>query len=176
MAPRPSICPAVLFAVVASVAALLCAPNRPGESARPPAPWPAPNFTLVAGPDPAVALVAGHIRAKNELIRGVIAGRVTIRQATDRFLALNAEFPATVTALRDRYPGLSDREMTARNVLDFVREEHLPADDRRAVEARLSEEYVREFGPGYPSAPEAARTRWGDDAPAAARLSLRPAE
>ena len=84
-----------------------------------------------------------RIAIKNELIAELIAGRTTFPEVTQKFLVMNQSHPEYMTSIRAAYPGDTDEEKTAQNVLGYVRaelEQETPA--RRAeVLARLRVQY-----------------------------------
>jgi hypothetical protein len=105
-----------------------------------------------------------RIAIKNELIAELIAGRTTFPEVTQKFLVMNQSHPEYMTSIRAAYPGDTDEEKTAQNVLGYVRaelEQETPT--RRAeVLARLRVQfdvaYPSGFGAGFPgvTAPERA--------------------
>jgi hypothetical protein len=83
---------------------------------------------------------------KEELVKDYLAGRVTFAAITDEFEHLNASCESIHQALHDMYPGLGDRELAGRNVLDFVAA-GVPKDapDRAAVFAKVGAEFRKNF-------------------------------
>jgi hypothetical protein len=59
--------------------------------------------------------------ARRAVVDAVIAGRMTLEQATARFLELNQMHPECMTALRLSNPGASDEECVRRQVSDHFR-------------------------------------------------------
>jgi hypothetical protein len=55
--------------------------------------------------------------ARDQAIHELFAGQRTFWEVVDRFEAINATFPPTEAAVRKSYPGSSDREKVARQVL-----------------------------------------------------------
>jgi hypothetical protein len=95
--------------------------------------------------------VLQRIALKDELITNLIAGRSTLAAMTLQFMALNEGYPAYMSVIRDSYPGASDEEKMARNVLDFlsIRLAHEPTWRRLTLLARLETEFhalSAEFG------------------------------
>jgi hypothetical protein len=80
--------------------------------------------------------VRRRIVVKDAIVGELIAGRVTLARATERFAALNAGQPEYMEAIRASFPGETDHEKCARNVIAFARM-RVPPDQRDAVEARL---------------------------------------
>jgi hypothetical protein len=64
-------------------------------------------------------VIRQRIEAKEAVVRELIAGRVTLPEATARFMALNQSHPEYLRMIRENYPGSSDEEKTARNVIDY---------------------------------------------------------
>jgi hypothetical protein len=89
--------------------------------------------------------VMGRIAYKEALISRLVAGRATLDEVTAEFLRLNRDTMA-LDMIRFQYPGSSDEEKTARNVLEYVRLQRLPADQDGRVTARLRQEFERRFG------------------------------
>jgi hypothetical protein len=87
-----------------------------------------------------------RIMMKEALVADLAAGRATLAGVTDRFQALNREHPETLAALRQIYRIRDPRELTARNVLDFVAQRPFPSPAARAaVTRRLAAEFARLF-------------------------------
>jgi hypothetical protein len=64
--------------------------------------------------------VRRRIELKEMIVRDLIAEKIPLAEATDRFAALNAMCPRSEAAVRDFFPGSTDREKTARNVISFA--------------------------------------------------------
>jgi hypothetical protein len=86
------------------------------------------------------AAILDRINMKDRLISDLIAGRRTLAETTSQFCALNQDFPEFLTILRLNYPGATDEERSAWNVMDFVHPRlfHLSAFERFKVLARLN--------------------------------------
>lgn len=69
--------------------------------------------------------VRRRIEIKDGLIAELIAGRKSLAQVSARFLALNRERPEYLDVIRATYPGSTDEERTARNVIGYVEGELL---------------------------------------------------
>jgi TnpA family transposase len=89
--------------------------------------------------------VAARIAFKDELIGRLIAGQATLTEVSGEFLRMN-EGTVAMALIRDRYPGSSDEEKTAHNVLEYVRVRKLPAEQNARVFERLLREYERAYG------------------------------
>ncbi|AWM41686.1 hypothetical protein GobsT_72270 [Gemmata obscuriglobus] len=84
--------------------------------------------------------VLNRIAVKESIVRELIEGRATLTEATDRFAQLNAARPQALNAIRFAYPGTTDREKTARNVISFALG-RTPAAARAALSERLEAEF-----------------------------------
>jgi len=91
--------------------------------------------------------LADRIRVKDDVTADLLAGRLTLAAATDRFLELNGENPHTTTLLRSCYHATDPRELAARNVLDFAAVSPAPprGGDKAAALRQLSAEFARLF-------------------------------
>jgi len=90
--------------------------------------------------------------AKQALVTDLTAGRTTLAEVTAQFMLLNYDRPACMDIIRRKFPGATDEEKMARNVLAFV-DVMLSADpsiDRAAVRARLDAELASMLDP-HPS-------------------------
>jgi hypothetical protein len=83
--------------------------------------------------------VLRRIAIKEGIISDLLTGRSTLAEATDRFTELNAARPEYVEALRDTYPGATDQEKFARNVISFARA-RAALHERAALSSRLEAE------------------------------------
>lgn len=83
-----------------------------------------------------------RIEAKEQAIGSLIAGRHTLADTVAQFSALNQDYPEYADVIRDHYPGSTDQEKLAWNVIDFTRARlvMLPPWQRWAVLARLEAE------------------------------------
>jgi hypothetical protein len=79
------------------------------------------------------------LRAKEATVADLLAGRVALAEAADRFSALNDAQPRCAARVRERYAGGTDREKCARNVIDFALH-RAPPRERDALAARLEAE------------------------------------
>lgn len=83
--------------------------------------------------------VLRRIAVKEGIVSALIAGRLTLTEATERFAELNAARPAYLPTLRTAYPGDTDQEKFARNVISFALP-RVPPHERAALSARLEAE------------------------------------
>jgi hypothetical protein len=82
------------------------------------------------------AEVLSRIRMKESIVTDLVAGRITMAEATDQFTELCAPHPAQMEVIRDRFPGATDREKIAHNVIAFALQRVDP-DQRDAIASRL---------------------------------------
>ncbi|HET6576248.1 MAG TPA: hypothetical protein VFG68_21785 [Fimbriiglobus sp.] len=89
--------------------------------------------------------VIARIEYKDALIDQLIAGQTTLTEVTGEFLALNRG-THILTMIRAMYSGTNDEEKSARNVLDYVRQRMLPAEQNARVFKRLNREFAQAYG------------------------------
>lgn len=63
--------------------------------------------------------VLHRIAVKEELIMNLISGRATLAATAAQFTTLNVAYPAYMNVIRISYPGITDEEKMAQNVMDF---------------------------------------------------------
>ena len=82
---------------------------------------------------------------KDRLVADLIAGRTTLADVTEEFLALNRARPGYSAAIQTTYPGQTDEERTARNVLSYVSQRMGDLSPARQAEvtARLESELTQ---------------------------------
>ena len=61
-----------------------------------------------------------RIAVKEALVAELIDGHVSLADVTARFLAINATRPHYMAAIRQSFPGATDQEKTARNVISYA--------------------------------------------------------
>jgi hypothetical protein len=83
---------------------------------------------------------------KRALVGDLVAGRVTLAEATGRFLAFNRGDPVYLNAIRWKHPGRTDEESQARNVVANVLVGLDDAGDGDRLRERLGAE-LREMFP-----------------------------
>lgn len=93
--------------------------------------------------------VAVRMATKDALTRDLVEGRSTLAETAARFRVLNADHPATMAVLRQVYGAGDPRELTARNVLDYVALHPFPSPAARAAAVRRA---AAEFARLFPSA------------------------
>lgn len=86
-----------------------------------------------------------RIAIKESIVEELLAGRLTLAEATDQFVEMNAARPECLNRIRAEYPGSGDREKTARNVISFAIVHTKPA-ERAGVQLRLERELQRMLG------------------------------
>lgn len=96
--------------------------------------------------DDRLARTAEGVAYKQFLVGEMLAGRMTLGQVADEFLRVNAEDPAILQSILEKYPGADDREKSAHNVIAFARARCLSEAEADEVVARLSGEFARLFG------------------------------
>ena len=94
-------------------------------------------------------LLCDRISLKDALVTELIAGRLTLREVTQRFAELNQELPECVRSIESRYPHLSGEELTAVNVLEYTEVVVTELACRDAVLCRLQAEFERTYGHRY---------------------------
>ncbi|WP_439620485.1 hypothetical protein [Gemmata sp.] len=103
-----------------------------------------------------------RIAIKNELIAELIAGRTTLAEVTQKFLVMNQSRSECMTSIRATYPGGTDEEKTAQNVLGYLRDElgrQTPArraEVLRRLKAEFETAYPSGFGADFPGDPAPA--------------------
>jgi hypothetical protein len=66
------------------------------------------------------ATVGRRLDQRHEVVADLLAGRITADEAHARFLDANLSHPQATAFLRNRWPGRSDEEKTARQLVMFV--------------------------------------------------------
>jgi hypothetical protein len=64
-----------------------------------------------------------RIELKDRLVADLLAGRATMAEVTSQFLAMNHERPEYLAVVRFHYPGATDTEKAARNVIGYAEPE-----------------------------------------------------
>jgi hypothetical protein len=78
---------------------------------------------------------------KEQLVAELIAGHTTLPEVTSQFTAINAARPEYMAVIRVNYPGGTDEEKVAHNVIEYALP-RLPDDAKRdRVLARLNREF-----------------------------------
>ena len=99
------------------------------------------NLREQARLDGEIADVQAQIRGTERLVEELIAGRLTLTDATDQFEAMLAAQPRTAKGLRLLYPdATSDRERVARHVVDYTRSRMTDPAERDRLGARMTTE------------------------------------
>jgi hypothetical protein len=84
--------------------------------------------------------------AKQKILEEVIAGRLTLRQAAQRFVPLNAQFDDGNDDLVGTYRRFTEEEPLCRSVLAWAEVEAWHRPELAPVLARLREEFREKFG------------------------------
>lgn len=84
-------------------------------------------------------VVLQRIAVKEAIVKELIAGHTTLAETTDRFAEMNANRPQALAVIRLAYPGATDQEKTARNVISYALG-RTPVADRAALSRRLEAE------------------------------------
>ncbi|HYH63764.1 MAG TPA: hypothetical protein VD866_03605 [Urbifossiella sp.] len=96
--------------------------------------------------DGEIADIQAQVRGKERLVEELIAGRITLTDATDQFEAMLAAQPRTANGLRLLYPdAASDRERVARHVVDYSRARLTDPAERDRLGARMTMELSQLF-------------------------------
>jgi hypothetical protein len=107
-----------------------------------------------------IADVQEQIRTKDWLSEELIAGRITLAEATEQFEPMVNAKPEFVVDLRVKYPKVAtDRERVARHVIDYARSRLDAADrDRDLLAVRMTTELEALFPPTRPVTPPVTYT------------------
>ena len=93
------------------------------------------------------AVVSARLAYKDAHVGELVAGRASLADVAAAFARLNAEDPVARDMVRQAYPGRSDDERAARNVLAFVEARPTPPAERAALLTRLHAEFDRLYPP-----------------------------
>jgi hypothetical protein len=144
--------PALLLVLPAALALALCAASASfREEARLQARIAALTAEATAM-DGDREVILARMALKRTLVGELAAGRVSLAEATGRVLALNREHAAYMGMIRWTYPGRTDEESQARNLVDNV----LVALDDPADRALARERLGAEFRELFPDAAQGA--------------------
>jgi len=80
-----------------------------------------------------------RISLKEVIIADLLANRITLAEATEQFTVMNASRPQYMTMIRSSFPGETDQEKFARNVISFALLRVKPQ-ERDALNHRLEKE------------------------------------
>jgi len=89
-----------------------------------------------------------RIAYKDVLITELIEGRATLPEVTSQFLVLNESHPEYMAVIRADYPGRTDQEKAARNVIGHVRARVTNPVERARGLGRLQAELEQMTDPG----------------------------
>ena len=80
------------------------------------------------------ATVIRRLDYRHETVEDLLAGRITGPEAHARFVDANRSHPRATEFLRDRWPGRTDEERSARQLVMFVKVAHHPRSAEIAAE------------------------------------------
>lgn len=101
----------------------------------------AENHRVEAGLTSEITHVQQQVRVKEVLADELIAGRLSLAEATDRFELMVTDSPRILTGLRTMYPDIpTDRERVARHVVDYTRSRVNDPRERERVAVRMTTE------------------------------------
>ena len=86
------------------------------------------------------AELRSRIDYKERLMLGLVAGEYTLKEVSREFARVNADDETTLHMMRCGYPGETDQEKAAYNVLDFLKARQLPHEELKPVLARMQYE------------------------------------
>jgi len=86
--------------------------------------------------------VRRRIAVKDAIADDLLAGRITLNEAVERFAEMLPTRSKHMAAIRDRYPGTTDREKIAHHTIAYTALHASPA-ERTAIAERLHAELVR---------------------------------
>ncbi len=92
-------------------------------------------------------LLSERIAQKELLIIQLIEGQLSLGDVTDAFLRINQDLHSCLRAVRDNFPGTTDEEKHARNVISFA-VSRVPPDQKKALQARLDGEFDQLYRQG----------------------------
>jgi hypothetical protein len=81
--------------------------------------------------------ILNRIHAKEALVDQVVSGRTSLADATAQFLALACDRPQFFKVIRENYPGGTDEERTACNVIDYALQRVADPTERGILTCRL---------------------------------------
>jgi hypothetical protein len=84
-------------------------------------------------------IVEDRLHTKELLIDDLIHHRRSYEHVIEQFLVMNQSNQGIMVALHEQYPNCNDREMTARNIIDYV------GHTSPATSERLTQEFVTLF-------------------------------
>jgi hypothetical protein len=99
----------------------------------------------------AQALVNQRIELKEQLIAQLIEGRLSLEAVAAEFLRINQESWPCLRAVRDNFPGATDEEKSARNVIYYALGRARSPVHKKELQVRLEREFQQL--PGTHSAP-----------------------
>lgn len=102
--------------------------------------------------DAHAATVRSRLAVKYALAGDLVAGRVTLAAAAARFHDLNRDVPEYMDVIRAKFPGRTDEESQARNVVEFALAGVGDPGEQARVRGRLAAEFRTLFPDARPVA------------------------
>lgn len=87
-----------------------------------------------------------RIGLKDQFVEDYLAGRISLREITARFIELNEGNPLAKRRVEDSYRGETYSEKAARNVVDFIKLRWKTLPSASHTPQRLAAEFSAEFG------------------------------
>lgn len=91
------------------------------------------------------AVLAVRMAYKEQLVNGLLDGTYSLREVSSAFAEANHENETTLNVMRQTYPGATDEEKAAHNVIEYVGLRPIPSCDREAIVANLNAECQRTY-------------------------------
>lgn len=110
------------------------------------------SMSAYSPPDEALAgSFARRMEIKNQIVEQLYREEITLKEATGHFLALNQEHEPIAEGVRCSFPGKTDEEKTAVNVIQYAAcARGMRDEERRRVLNRLDGEFEQWFGHAQP--------------------------
>jgi hypothetical protein len=83
---------------------------------------------------------------KDHLITQLLEGRHSLDEVAAEFLQMNRESRLCMRAVRDNFPGATDEEKTARNVIAFTLARARSPEHKKELQTRLEREFEQRYG------------------------------
>ena len=86
-------------------------------------------------------MIRHRIEIKERLVARAIEGRATLAEVAAQFLALDQDHETWMLMIRDKFPGVTDEETMARNVIEYTLEKLADPSAKERVAWRLRTEF-----------------------------------
>ncbi len=96
--------------------------------------------------DAAQSQVRARIALKEHLIGELAEGRQTLDEVATVFLQLNQASEICMSVVRAKYPGATDEERIARNVIAFAVDRVRSPEAKNTLQTRLGREFEHHYG------------------------------